>query len=88
VVPQPLTNPGLGEEALSLGYDRVFFQDDCFTLTKGKVHGFCDDSERKLRFAVTKAMAQFYVRRYMGAASAPLFKPLERITDRLLRAMK
>ncbi len=47
-----------------------------------------DFSERKLRFAVTKAMAQFYVRRYMGAASAPLFKPLERITDGLLRAMK
>jgi len=35
------------EQILGLGYERVFFQDDCFTLTKGRVAKFCDEVERR-----------------------------------------
>ncbi len=35
------------EQVLGLGYERVFFQDDCFTLTKGRVARFCDEVERR-----------------------------------------
>ena len=39
------------EQALKLGYERVFFQDDCFTLTKKRVIQFCDEVEKRgLRF--------------------------------------
>jgi len=39
------------EEILALGYDRVFFNDDCFTLTKARVLRVCDEIERRvLRF--------------------------------------
>ena len=39
------------EDILSLGYDRVFFNDDCFTLTKRRVHRVCDEMvERGLDF--------------------------------------
>jgi anaerobic magnesium-protoporphyrin IX monomethyl ester cyclase len=39
------------EQILDLGYERVFFQDDCFTLTKGRVARFCDEVKRRdLRF--------------------------------------
>jgi anaerobic magnesium-protoporphyrin IX monomethyl ester cyclase len=39
------------EQIISLGYERVFFQDDCFTLTKGRVVEFCDEIKRReLRF--------------------------------------
>ncbi len=35
------------EQVLALGYERVFFQDDCFTLTRGRVARFCDEVERR-----------------------------------------
>jgi anaerobic magnesium-protoporphyrin IX monomethyl ester cyclase len=35
------------EEILSLGYERVFFQDDCFTLTKRRIQLFCDHLEKR-----------------------------------------
>jgi anaerobic magnesium-protoporphyrin IX monomethyl ester cyclase len=35
------------QEILSLGYERVFFQDDCFTLSPGWVSSFCDEIKRK-----------------------------------------
>ena len=35
------------EQVLSLGYKRVFFQDDCFTLTKKRVIQFCDEVDRR-----------------------------------------
>lgn len=35
------------EQVLSFGYERVFFQDDCFTLTGGRVAGFCDEVEQR-----------------------------------------
>ena len=39
------------EQVLKLGYERVFFQDDCFTLTKKRVIQFCDEVDgRGLKF--------------------------------------
>ncbi len=35
------------EQVLKLGYERVFFQDDCFTLTKSRVIAFCDEVDRR-----------------------------------------
>ena len=35
------------EQVLSLGYERVFFQDDCFTLTKRRVKEFCEVVKRR-----------------------------------------
>ena len=35
------------DQILSLGYERVFFQDDCFTLVKGRVAKFCDEVDRR-----------------------------------------
>lgn len=40
------------EDILKLGYKRIFFQDDCFTLTKNRIHEFCDEvDERGLQFS-------------------------------------
>jgi anaerobic magnesium-protoporphyrin IX monomethyl ester cyclase len=35
------------QEILSLGYERVFFQDDCFTLSPRWVSSFCDEIGRR-----------------------------------------
>jgi len=35
------------KQILDLGYKRVFFQDDCFTLTKRRVVKFCDEVEKR-----------------------------------------
>jgi len=40
------------EDALSLGYERIFFQDDCFTLNKNRVSKICGEIlKRKLIFS-------------------------------------
>ncbi len=35
------------EQALSLGYDRIHFADDVFTLNRGRVHAICDEIRRR-----------------------------------------
>jgi anaerobic magnesium-protoporphyrin IX monomethyl ester cyclase len=35
------------QQILQLGYERIFFQDDCFTLTKNRIYRFCDEIERR-----------------------------------------
>lgn len=38
-------------EALSLGYDRIFFQDDCFTMSSEWINRFCDEvTNREIGF--------------------------------------
>ena len=35
------------EEVISLGYSRVWFADDCFTLDRNRLHGICDEIIRR-----------------------------------------
>jgi hypothetical protein len=46
-------------------------------------------SEKKLKFAITKAWMQFYGRKYLGKTSYDLIcKPFERLTDALFDLMR
>jgi hypothetical protein len=44
-------------------------------------------SERKLKFAITKAMTQFYAKKRLGNMASIFNKPFEIITDRIFRMM-
>lgn len=81
------------EQILDLGYERVFFQDDCFTLTKGRVARFCDEVERRgLRFgwqclSRVDAMDEQTASRMRAAGCDQVFFGLESGSERVLRIM-
>jgi anaerobic magnesium-protoporphyrin IX monomethyl ester cyclase len=59
-----------------------------FHLVKHKLLFRSIFSENKLKFAVFKGMAQFYVRKYLGKRGySVLGRPFERITDAVYRAL-
>lgn len=81
------------EQILGLGYERVFFQDDCFTLTKGRVARFCDEVERRgLRFgweclSRVDSMDEATAARMRAAGCDHVFFGLESGNDRVLKIM-
>ena len=69
------------EQALALGYDRIAFADDVFTLRRERVVAVCDEIERRgLRFAWECLARVDGVDRATAARDAP-----RRLPDRLLR---
>jgi anaerobic magnesium-protoporphyrin IX monomethyl ester cyclase len=81
------------EQILGLGYGRVFFQDDCFTLTKGRVARFCDEVERRnLKFgweclSRVDSMDEVTASRMRTAGCDHVFFGLESGSDRVLKIM-
>ncbi|MGD0804685.1 MAG: radical SAM protein [Candidatus Bathyarchaeia archaeon] len=81
------------EQVLSLGYERVFFQDDCFTLTKGRVTKFCEEVERRgLRFgweclSRVDSMDRDTAARMHAAGCDQVFFGLESGSERVLKIM-
>ena len=81
------------EQILDLGYERVFFQDDCFTLTRGRVAKFCDEVERRgLRFgweclSRVDSMDEETAARMRGAGCDHVYFGLESGNDRVLKIM-
>jgi anaerobic magnesium-protoporphyrin IX monomethyl ester cyclase len=66
--------------------DRIVCEDwkepDGFHLIKHRLLFRSSFSENKLKFAVIKGMAQFYIRKYLGGRVYPLLgSPFERLTD-------
>jgi anaerobic magnesium-protoporphyrin IX monomethyl ester cyclase len=82
------------EEALALGYDRIAFADDVFTLRRARVVAVCDEIERRgLRFAweclarvdgVDRATAA----RMRHAGCRTVFFGIESGSDEVLRLMR
>jgi anaerobic magnesium-protoporphyrin IX monomethyl ester cyclase len=81
------------EQILGLGYRRVFFQDDCFTLTQGRVAKFCDEVERRgLRFgweclSRVDSMDSATASRMRAAGCDQVFFGLESGNDKVLKIM-
>lgn len=81
------------EQILNLGYERVFFQDDCFTLTKSRVIKFCDEvSSRDLHFgweclSRADSMDSDTATRMRAAGCDHVFFGLESGSDRVLKIM-
>ena len=81
------------EQIIDLGYERVFFQDDCFTLTKGRVIKFCDEVEKRgLRFgweclSRVDSMDKETAERMRAAGCDHVFFGLESGSDRMLKLM-
>lgn len=81
------------EQILGLGYGRVFFQDDCFTLTRGRVARFCDEVERRdLKFgweclSRVDSMDEATAARMRAAGCDHVFFGLESGSDRVLKIM-
>jgi anaerobic magnesium-protoporphyrin IX monomethyl ester cyclase len=81
------------EQIIELGYDRVFFQDDCFTLTQGRVQRFCDEVERRgLNFgwqclSRVDAMDKATAARMKAAGCDQVFFGLESGSERVLKVM-
>jgi anaerobic magnesium-protoporphyrin IX monomethyl ester cyclase len=81
------------EQVLGLGYERVFFQDDCFTLTKNRVIRFCDEVEKRgLSFSWeclsrVDNMDRETARRMRGAGCDQVFFGLESGSERVLKIM-
>lgn len=82
------------EQILDLGYRRVFFQDDCFTLTKDRVMRFCDEVDRRglsFEWECLSRVDQLdcaTARRMKDAGCVQVFFGLESGSDRVLRLMK
>jgi anaerobic magnesium-protoporphyrin IX monomethyl ester cyclase len=81
------------EQILGLGYKRVFFQDDCFTLTRGRVTKFCDEVERRnLKFgweclSRVDSMDKETAMRMRDAGCDQVFFGLESGNNRVLKIM-
>jgi anaerobic magnesium-protoporphyrin IX monomethyl ester cyclase len=81
------------EQILDLGYGRIFFQDDCFTLTRGRVARFCDEVERRgLHFgweclSRVDSMDEATAARMRTAGCDHVFFGLESGSDRVLKIM-
>ena len=81
------------EQVLSLGYKRIFFQDDCFTLTKGRVTKFCDEvGHRNIRFgweclSRVDSMDIEMAARMRAAGCDHVFFGLESGSERVLKIM-
>jgi anaerobic magnesium-protoporphyrin IX monomethyl ester cyclase len=82
------------EQVIRLGYDRIFFQDDCFTLTKRRVQAFCDEvKKRGLHFgweclSRVDTLDGETARRMREAGCDQIFLGLESGSDRMLGIMK
>ncbi len=81
------------EQVQSLGYEHLFFQDDCFTLTKRRVRDFCEEVKRRsLRFnwdCLSRVdTLDFEVATEMKTAGCErVFFGLESGSDRILKIM-
>lgn len=82
------------EEILNLGYDRVAFADDLFTLKKGRVVEICDEiARRRLNFA-WECLARVDTMDYATAAKmkeagcARIFFGIESGNDHILKQMQ
>ena len=82
------------EEALALGYDRVSFADDVFTLDKRRVTAICDEiTRRDLRFAWeclgrVDSLDRATARRMRAAGCRRIFFGIESGNDDVLRLMR
>lgn len=81
------------EKVLSLGYERVFFNDDCFTLTKQRVFDVCDEIVRRgLNFkweclSRVDTLDKEAAERMKKAGCTRIFFGLESGSDEILRVM-
>jgi anaerobic magnesium-protoporphyrin IX monomethyl ester cyclase len=81
------------EEALALGYDRISFADDVFTLKPGRVLSICAEIERRdLRFSWeclgrVDALDEPTARAMRRAGCTTVFFGIESGSDRILRLM-
>jgi anaerobic magnesium-protoporphyrin IX monomethyl ester cyclase len=82
------------EDILSLGYEKVFFQDDCFTLTKKRVIDFCDEiNQRRLEFkwdclSRVDSMDKELADKMKASGCEKIFFGLESGDDNILKIMK
>jgi len=82
------------EDILSIGYEKVFFQDDCFTLTKQRVIEFCDEiNHRSLEFnwdclSRVDSMDKELADRMKVSGCKKIFFGLESGDDEILKLMK
>jgi anaerobic magnesium-protoporphyrin IX monomethyl ester cyclase len=81
------------QEILSLGYERVFFQDDCFTLSPGWVSSFCHEiSSRGVEFeweclSRVDSLTDELAREMRKAGCRRVFFGLESGSDEVLKIM-
>ena len=82
------------EDILSLGYEKVFFQDDCFTLTKKRVMDFCHEvNQRGLKFkwdclSRVDSMDNELADMMKATGCEKIFFGLEYGNDEILKVMK
>jgi anaerobic magnesium-protoporphyrin IX monomethyl ester cyclase len=82
------------EEIVRLGYDRVWFADDCFTLNRGQVLGVCDElTKRGLRvgwecLSRVDTMDREVAGRMRAAGCVRVFFGIESGTDVVLSLMR
>ena len=81
------------EEALRLGYDRISFADDVFTLDRERVTGICDEMRRRgLRFSWeclgrVDSLNEPLAREMKAAGCARVYFGIESGNDEILRLM-
>ena len=80
--PYPIPGTPLFERVKNLMVFEDWKEPDGFHLIKHRLLFRSSFSENKLKFAVFKGMAQFYVRKYLGSRGYQLLgSPFERLTD-------